>query len=419
MAFAKGTLSNTVTVGPESWRNTTMRGMKLSQTFVQKSDRACEIGRLLDPIPQLRDTVADLSNEEIHKYSREVRLVVARLRESLLETNEEIKSLSRGKEALETSLEHIRKDIQLNKDSQFFRFSRPLRERAADGADDLLSAERAHLLNLKRSLEAQLALVQQQLQVLDAARKRLFAVLQERSRVMDLLCHSISSGHSGRRSHQSQEMNCVKGRGSSMENLSANITDQLGPFTPECEHSLADAKEARARSAYLRREVHEIIDKTEKLQKAAHKSVNDGLTQKLAETVTLKQHLGVSLGENRHAVHRAHRFLDSTEKARGYTLGPVISSDLTTRERLDRPLVRVFQRHPGTQLPEAQEIVRGGDSLLDSISATSRNINYLSLAQLRLREDMRSKTAAASIDSSIIRMRRRKGDHRWSLGAAF
>lgn len=37
--------------------------------------------------------------------------------------------------------------------------------------------------------------------------------------------------------------------------------------------------------------------------------------------------------------------------------GPVMSADLTTRERLDRPVVRVFQRHPGTQLPEAQQIV--------------------------------------------------------------
>lgn len=37
--------------------------------------------------------------------------------------------------------------------------------------------------------------------------------------------------------------------------------------------------------------------------------------------------------------------------------GPVMSADLTTRERLDRPMVRVFQRHPGTQLPEAQQIV--------------------------------------------------------------
>ena len=36
-----------------------------------------------------------------------------------------------------------------------------------DGADDLLQAERMHLLNLKKMLEAQLQLVQQQLQVRD------------------------------------------------------------------------------------------------------------------------------------------------------------------------------------------------------------------------------------------------------------
>lgn len=34
-----------------------------------------------------------------------------------------------------------------------------------DGADDLLSAERAHLVNCKRALEAQLRSVQQQLLV--------------------------------------------------------------------------------------------------------------------------------------------------------------------------------------------------------------------------------------------------------------
>jgi len=46
-----------------------------------------------------------------------------------------------------------------------------------------------------------------------------------------------------------------------------------------------------------------------------------------------------------------------TEKAQGYTLGPVSYNDLTTRERLNRPMVRIYQRHPGTQLPEAHNLI--------------------------------------------------------------
>ena len=38
--------------------------------------------------------------------------------------------------------------------------------------------------------------------------------------------------------------------------------------------------------------------------------------------------------------------------------GPVTSRDLSVQEKLDRPIVKVFQRHPGTNLPEAQEMVK-------------------------------------------------------------
>lgn len=408
------------TIGPESWRNNTLKGIKLSQTIVQKSDKNCDIGRSMDPLPHLRDTVAQLSNEEIHRYTREVRGVVAKLRESLLETNEEIKSLTRGREALEKALEHTRKDLHLNKESQENRLSRPTRERDHDGADDLLNAEKSHLLNCKKALEAQLKSVQQQLRVLDAARTRLFNALQERSRVLDLLCHALSSiSNSALRNENgtlSRSRTSLDGRAS---RLGPSQADPLGSYTPEVDLALADAQDARARSAYLRKELKEAIERTEKLQKAAHKSVNDGMTQKLSETITLKQHLGVTLGENRHSVHRAQRWYDATERARGYTMGPVMSADLTTRERLDRPVVRVFQRHPGTQLPEAQQIIQGGDGLLQSLTATSRNIGLLRLANLKLCDDIRSKSAASSVDGSIIRLRRRRSDHRWTLGAAF
>ncbi|XP_050417944.1 coiled-coil domain-containing protein 105 isoform X2 [Patella vulgata] len=411
-------------IGAEAWRNSTLKSLKLSQSIVQKSDKSNDIGRALDPLPHLRDTVAQLSNEEIRRYSRDVRVVVSQLRESLLEANEEIKSLTRGKEALEKALEHTRKDIQLNKNSQEIRLSRPSRERERDGADDLLNAERAHLLNCKKALEAQLKLVQQQLQTLDQARKRLFATLQERSRVLDLLCLANSSITNTANQEQlklKRSRSMIEGRMSRFDgsHLGACQADPLGPYTPEADSALADASEARSRSLYLRRELKDAIDRSEKLQKAAHKSVNDGMTQKIAETVTLKHHLGVGLGENRHGIHRAQRWYDATDKARGNSVGPVMSADLTTRERLDRPLVRVFQRHPGTQLPEAQEIIRGGDSLLHSLTATSRNIGLMKLANIKLRDDLKSKSMSVDVDSQIMRMRRRKSDHRWSLGAAF
>ena len=74
----------------------------------------------------------------------------------------------------------------------------------------------------------------------------------------------------------------------------------------------------------------------------------------------LQQHLDVAHGENRHAVHRVQRWYDATNKAWGYSKGPVSNSDLYCREKLNRPIVSIFQRHPGTNLPEAQEIVRVG-----------------------------------------------------------
>ena len=51
------------------------------------------------------------------------------LRESLLETNEEIKQLTAAREGLEKALEHIRKDLNLNHESSEIRKSRPSREK--------------------------------------------------------------------------------------------------------------------------------------------------------------------------------------------------------------------------------------------------------------------------------------------------
>lgn len=117
------------TIGSDAWKNASIRNIKLSQTVTERGDKACDMGQQLDPLPSLRDTCIQQSNSRIHAYVRATRAVLVKLRENLLDTNEEIKSLIRGKEDLEKTLEHIRKDIKLNQQSVALRKTRPAREK--------------------------------------------------------------------------------------------------------------------------------------------------------------------------------------------------------------------------------------------------------------------------------------------------
>lgn len=117
------------TIGPDSWKLSSVNNIKLAAVVVQKSDKFNDLGRQLDPLPALRDHCIQSSNIHVHSYVRETRNVVIRLRDTLLEVEEEIKSLLRGKEKLEKALEHIRKDILMNAESRLRRQAKPARER--------------------------------------------------------------------------------------------------------------------------------------------------------------------------------------------------------------------------------------------------------------------------------------------------
>lgn len=117
------------TVAPENWKDASIRTIKLAQTIINKSDRGIDDARETDPLPLIREVCLRESNDKVHAYVRQTRAVVAKLRNQLQATNEQIKSLSRGKEGLEKALEHKRKDLALNLQSFKLRNTRPQREK--------------------------------------------------------------------------------------------------------------------------------------------------------------------------------------------------------------------------------------------------------------------------------------------------
>lgn len=75
-------------------------------------------------------------------------------------------------------------------------------------------------------------------QILDAGRQRLFSVLQERSRVIDLLCHALNSISSAQGNHAKCRVpTSLDGRILDIDSnrFGTAVADALGPYTPEAD----------------------------------------------------------------------------------------------------------------------------------------------------------------------------------------
>ncbi|XP_046887183.1 coiled-coil domain-containing protein 105 isoform X1 [Hypomesus transpacificus] len=440
-----------VTIGPPSWRDSTVRSIQAAENLVRKTHperwgsrrptrpMSCNVvtfsqahgdtvdkasnneksdtenpvwnngtrpqttGRMYRhtrfeapfPPPSLQEQCAEVSVGLAFEYMRGVREVEAQLRRQVSKVSKEATKLERERGHLEKVLQSLKHDIQVNKWSVEGRTRRPAStELERDGADHLLECEKMELTELKRELESTLRNTLAQLQILGQSSRQLLECASERYRVLELLPHS---GSLSRGASPSQAL--VK-------------PDPAGPFTPNCMQVLKASLLAVQQSQKLREDIKQRITTTIARQRAAHRTVNDCLVKKIAETITLKQNLLVMSAATRQAIFRQQRKLNCISHSHNAALGPKNSGDLLSREKLNRPLVQIYHRHPGTQLLEASHLLQGSAVLRRCLQSSENELAKLQGSCQQLTENLNAKRAAAQVDSAVVRMRRQLVDQR-------
>ncbi|XP_069775434.1 tektin-like protein 1 [Narcine bancroftii] len=365
----------------------------------------------MELLPFLRDLCALHSNQQLGSYLLQARSVIGHLCDTLNRLNTELFRLKESRDRLRLVLGGVRKALLLNQVTGRRRRGRPVAERIPDGADLLVDLEKRRMEAVKPTLEEPLHKIKSMLQELDGARKRLQECYRERMLVLDLVPQMMSQ------TTKEARKDCLTPRVTKelAEVRDVNVMPSptpAGPYSYACEAAINKAKTMIVHSKALREKSDKLTEDAVALTKAAQKSVNDGLTQKMAECAVMLQHMEVSSGETRASINRAKRWYNEMELVKGMTLGPESTQHLTTRERLDRPLVKVFQRHPGTQLTEAATLVKGIAMLDDAMAETKRNINMMEQAKKQLDENIQEKKAGYQVDAEIVRFRKVKAPAR-------
>uniref|UniRef100_A0A674JR17 Tektin like 1 n=1 Tax=Terrapene triunguis TaxID=2587831 RepID=A0A674JR17_9SAUR len=355
------------------------------------------------PLPCFRDHCASQSNGLAARYASAVRLVVSRLRQALTELNEQAKRLNLARQRLDAALAKVRTALLTNQQSALVRGHRPPAEQAPDQVDALLRWEHKELQRLKVELEGDMDMSEAHLKALGRCQQTLGMLCQERGQVLELLGQPL-------------RMVLLEAERESWLSLSRppspfvvrNPTPEpspVGPYTPECAAAIEEARCLTLRSKEVLATLRAATAQATASRHQAQEALDGSLQRKMDETLVLKVCGGGMLPA-------------PTQAAPHGIPGPESSQYLEAREKLTRPLVRVYQRHVGTQLPEAQILTQGSVLLERSMQKAAANVQQMQATQRHLHASIRDKQMGFHVDASVQRLRRRRMHPRSSLEEA-
>ncbi|ELK02922.1 Coiled-coil domain-containing protein 105 [Pteropus alecto] len=276
------------------------------------------------PLPLTRDALAMQTAELVNAHARGARLTAARLCRAQQQVNGQLLLLQRQREATDYRLSEVRKGLLINQQSVKLRGYRPKSEKVPDKADSMLTWEKDELKKMKRKMEKDMENSEALLKTLASCRDTLAFCCKERLQAVDLMNQPLDkvleqAGHHSWVNLSSLPTTHIQGQ-------KMPPPDPVGTFTPECATALYEAKRLLMESKDALQEMAKNEEGIREQQQQISDRVCASLTQKMRETSELK--------------------------------GPLSKNYLETREKLDRPLVRVYQRHVGTQLPEAKRLTQ-------------------------------------------------------------
>ncbi|XP_037360292.1 coiled-coil domain-containing protein 105 [Talpa occidentalis] len=358
------------------------------------------------PLPMHRDARALQTAEVVHAHTRGARLTAARLGRAQHQINAQLQLLQRQRDATDHRLSEVRKGLLINQQSVKLRNYRPKSEKIPDKADSMLRWEKEELRGMKRKMEKDMEKSEAMLKALASCRDTLVFCYKERLQAVDLMNQPLDKvlEQAGRHSW----VNLSRVPTPRTQGQKTPPIDPVGAYTPECATALYEAKRLLMESKDTLQEMAKNEEDIRQQQQQISDSVCTSLAQKMRETSELKEKMNMALGLMRGTIHRCTKFSQEMHITGGLIKGPLSKSYLETREKLDRPLVRVFQRHVGTQLPEASRLAQGTDKLQRHISHVEKNLKELMDKHKHLSWSLECKKMGQKADYSVVRLRLRQ-----------